>query len=156
VDCLPDNAVSPSARGSYILIIRLPERREISVGSLGRLDFEAGYYAYVGSALGGLKSRLSRHVRRDKTLRGHIDYLLREAAVQEILVFDSQERTERDIARLCAGSFRVVRGFGSSDCRCGGHLFYHEVPMTGIIRSLTADAGYRPELINETKRTGNA
>ena len=32
-------------RGSYVLLIELPERREIAIGGLGRLSFAEGYYS---------------------------------------------------------------------------------------------------------------
>ena len=36
--------------GDYFIVLRLSEAAEISVGSLGRIHFPAGYYVYVGSA----------------------------------------------------------------------------------------------------------
>ena len=52
--------------GAYVLAVRLDSRRELPVGRLGRFNFPAGWYLYVGSAMGtgGLPARLRRHRRR--------------------------------------------------------------------------------------------
>ena len=67
----------PSLPGAYVLVLRFSKRLEISVGRLGVLSAQAGYYVYVGSALGpgGLAARVGRHCRREKTLRWHVDCL---------------------------------------------------------------------------------
>ena len=61
----------PSLPGTYVLLMRLSKRLDISVGTLGVLSAQAGYYVYVGSALGpgGLAARVGRHCRREKTHR---------------------------------------------------------------------------------------
>jgi len=56
----------------------------LRIGKLGIHNLPHGYYVYVGSALGGLASRLRRHLRSEKRLHWHIDYLLRQAAVAQI------------------------------------------------------------------------
>jgi sugar fermentation stimulation protein A len=65
--------------GSYLLVLRLPGRRTLPVGSLGDVTFRAGYYIYVGSAKKNLARRIQRHHRLRKNLFWHIDYL-RDAA----------------------------------------------------------------------------
>jgi len=54
--------------GTYLLLLRLEEDREIEIGRLGSLFFPRGYYLYVGSAMGpgGLVARLARHSQRGK------------------------------------------------------------------------------------------
>jgi len=66
----------PSLPGTYALVLRFSKRLEIIVGKLGVLSVQAGYYVYVGSALGpgGLAARVGRHCRREKALRWHVDY----------------------------------------------------------------------------------
>ena len=54
--------------GSYILLIKLTEEKEIAVGGWQSIPFRDGYYAYVGSAMGGLQARIKRHLKRDKKL----------------------------------------------------------------------------------------
>ena len=58
--------------GTYILMIELTEAIPINVGRLGIHIFEPGYYLYTGSALNGLVSRISRHIRSDKPYHWHI------------------------------------------------------------------------------------
>jgi Uri superfamily endonuclease len=133
-------------KGSYVLVLVLPEKRKISTGSLGAIDFKAGNYAYVGSALGGLESRLNRHLRSNKKLHWHIDYLLQEADICSIVICRTDERNECNIARALSGRFESVKNFGSSDCRCRSHLFYSCGGMAGEIMSALRELGLEPEL----------
>ena len=107
-----------------MLLINLPEERTITIGRLGTVRFSRGHYAYVGSALGGFRSRLNRHLRADKKPHWHIDYLLEKAVLDAIITGETQEKTECTIARGLAQWFASVPGFGSSDCRCVSHLFF--------------------------------
>jgi Uri superfamily endonuclease len=113
-----------AVRGSYVLLIELPERREIAIGGLGRLSFPEGYYAYVGSAMNGIETRLRHHSRQKKKPHWHIDYLLEHSSIRGIVLCPTNERIECSLARALAGELPVVRGFGSSDCRCEGHLYF--------------------------------
>ncbi|MFQ5934004.1 MAG: DUF123 domain-containing protein [Dehalococcoidia bacterium] len=100
------------------------------IGKLGTFSFPAGYYLYVGSAKGGLKPRLRRHLRKDKPLRWHIDYLRREGDIEEIWWSSSDEAAEcswRRSASKLSEARVLVKGFGSSDCRCPSHLIYFPV-----------------------------
>ena len=127
--------------GTYVLLLELDKQERITVGKLGTFNFPAGYYLYVGSALGpgGLRARLTRH-RRDsesssqsnsgqmgKKLHWHIDYLLQRAQLVEVWSVASEERLEckwGEAVRRLSGAQVPVRGFGSSDCRCPAHLIY--------------------------------
>lgn len=109
--------------GSYILFLRLPRDKWITVGRLGRIAFPAGLYAYVGSALGGWEARVNRHLSGGGKTLWHIDYLRTEAMVEGVVVFESPERLECPINRAIAKfSLDVAPGFGSSDCNCLSHL----------------------------------
>jgi Uri superfamily endonuclease len=111
------------AKGSYILLIQLPEEKTIAVGSLKDIYFPPGYYAYVGSAMGGLKSRLSHHLKEIKRTRWHIDYLLQEASITGIVICQTKDRVECAIAQALNHQFDSIPGFGCSDCHCHSHLF---------------------------------
>ena len=116
-------------KGTYALVLQLERQEEITIGKLGTFAFPAGYYLYVGSALGsgGLEVRLARHRRRDKKLHWHIDYLLEYAQLVEVWSAASTEKLEclwAQAARQLPGSETPVPGFGSSDCRCPSHLIY--------------------------------
>jgi Uri superfamily endonuclease len=135
-----------TAKGSYVLLIRLPQEQEVTVGRLGRLLFRPGHYAYVGSALGGLRGRLERHLRREKRTRWHIDYLLPQAPIEAIVACASEERAECRMARALAGRFEAVPGFGASDCRCRSHLFFGGPDMREGVLAAVRGIGLEPRL----------
>ncbi|GIV15123.1 MAG: hypothetical protein KatS3mg022_0558 [Armatimonadota bacterium] len=117
----------PDEPGAYQLVLYLAEEVSLRVGALGTFRFPVGRYVYTGSALGGLRARLARHLRKDKRLRWHIDYLLQHAVVEDIRLFRTRERIECAINQqtLVQSHAQVIaRGFGSSDCRCPTHLVY--------------------------------
>jgi len=111
-------------KGSYVLIMELPRQQTITIGSLSEVYFPGGYYAYVGSALGGVKSRLGRHLNRNKKPHWHIDYLARKAAIADIIIGETNSRVECAIAQALGSQFDSISGFGSSDCHCPSHLFF--------------------------------
>ncbi len=111
-------------RGSYILLTRVQKGVEIRVGRLGMVEFQPGFYAYVGSAMNSLEARIRRHLRSEKKKFWHIDYLLEIADVVDVIVFESNEMRECEIATALAREYLSIRNFGSSDCSCNSHLFY--------------------------------
>ncbi len=111
-------------KGSYVLIIWLKHDMEIEVGKIGKIFFKKGYYAYVGSALNGIKKRVERHLRKEKKIRWHIDYLLQYGEVIDVFVKESNKREECEIAKEFASHFLYIERFGCSDCKCKSHLFY--------------------------------
>jgi sugar fermentation stimulation protein A len=116
-------------RGVYLLLVSVPRRLGAACGALGRLEFEAGLYAYVGRARRGLASRLARHHRREKRLRWHIDYLLQAVGPGCVssLSLPAAGLPECRLARMVLQRARgFVPRFGCSDCRCPSHLFYLE------------------------------
>ena len=120
-------------KGSYVLIIELPKAQTITIGRLGTTRFQCGYYAYVGSAMNGFKSRLNHHLRRNKKPHWHIDYLLEKAYLSEIILYEAKDRAECAIAQILSHQFGSVLGFGSSDCRCQSHLFFTTDQMKAVI-----------------------
>jgi Uri superfamily endonuclease len=109
---------------SYQLQIEIPRPLRCTIGRLGEFDFPAGRYVYTGSARRGLEARIERHLRPEKTLRWHIDYLLAAPGVRVIGVTRSG-RSECALNRAVPGS-APVRRFGASDCDAGcvAHLKY--------------------------------
>ena len=134
-------------KGSYALVLRLDQRREIRVGRLGPLDLPAGYWVYFGSALNSLEGRLRRHLAPDKKLHWHIDYLTTATAAAEVWWAEGSERLECRWTRLaleCPGVQAPARKFGSSDCRtCPAHLVYvgSRLALAGVFRRLETAAG---------------
>jgi Uri superfamily endonuclease len=134
-------------KGSYVLLIQLAEEQTITAGSLKAIRFPDGYYAYVGSALGGFKSRLNRHLQRNKRPHWHIDYLLHMASINGIILCESQDRIECTIARSLGGQFDSIPGFGSSDCRCKSHLFFNTGEMKATIIAILSSLDMEPRLM---------
>lgn len=119
----------PSEPGSYVLVMYLAQSTEIAVGKLGTFEFNAGWYAYAGSALGpgGLAARLAYHRRSNKSFQWHIDYLLVHADLVEIWWAVDDKRKEcvwASALRAIPGARVPVVNFGASDCRCLAHLVY--------------------------------
>jgi Uri superfamily endonuclease len=111
-------------KGSYILIVELRNDSIISIGKEGEECFNKGYYIYVGSALNGLNQRIQRHLRKQKKIHWHIDYLLKYAVVIDVFYKESKVRDECNIAKKLDGQLFSIPSFGCSDCRCKSHLFY--------------------------------
>ena len=112
-------------KGTYVLAISLGSDQDIAVGALGILHFEKGLYCYVGSALGGLDSRISRHMRKDKVLKWHADYITTRADSVDAYISYPDYIEECDLAKMAedAGMEPSYKGFGCSDCKCYTHLF---------------------------------
>lgn len=112
------------AFATYQLRIRVEKPLRLAIGRLGSFDFPAGDYVYTGSARRHLEARIARHLRKEKTLRWHIDYLLVApgVAVTEVVRSDADECA---LNQATAGRVQLP-GFGASDCKhgCGGHLKY--------------------------------
>ena len=109
---------------SYQLRIAIAKPVRLRIGRLGRFLFPAGRYVYTGSAKRNLEARIARHLRKEKALRWHIDWLLAAPGVAVVSVKRSGE-SECALNRKIAGTI-LVPGFGASDCRegCGSHLRY--------------------------------
>jgi Uri superfamily endonuclease len=113
--------VSPAPR-AYQLVIRVAQRTRITVGRLGTFEFPPGLYLYTGSARRNMEARVARDLRKEKSLRWHIDDLL---AAPGVGVTEVVRSTTDECALNCAVVGEIVApGFGASDCRfgCGSHL----------------------------------
>lgn len=111
--------------GIYIAILHLSKTAKITVGKLGTFNFKKGFYFYVGSAQKNLSTRLERHAKKKKSLRWHIDYLSAKAKMLGAITIPGTRELECRLAKKLSNIFEpAVPGFGASDCKCGGHLFY--------------------------------
>lgn len=140
------------SKGTYVLILELPQSRRIKIGKLGIFHFDKGCYCYVGSAFGpgGLRPRTDRHRKRSKKLRWHIDYLRRYCRLVEIWYASGSMKQECPwVSKLNpAQEPRAVPvpGFGSSDCKCASHLFYHPQSYQswyGLLRDTRSEASQK-------------
>ena len=139
-------------RGCYVLFVTLSDPKTISVGRRGAAEFPAGEYAYVGSALGGLEARLRRHWRKEKRLHWHIDYLLREATIEKVILAQTCERIECQLASFFSKRFDFVPRFGASDCQCCSHLFWSpdQENLVTAARDAFHACGVRPKILNHS------
>ena len=111
-------------KGCYCLIIRLDKNAEMKIGKkLGKIRFEKGTYVYVGSAMNSLEPRLKRHLINEKKLHWHIDYLLKESEITDI-IFNESEKVECELSQFISTKAAGIQGFGCSDCDCESHLYY--------------------------------
>jgi len=139
------SAILPSTGGTYGIVLTLAAPTSCTIGALGSWHFPAGSYLYVGSAWGsgGLRARVSRHLRGTTARRWHIDYL--RALTDPIGVWVARdERLECAWARALSNGTPtaiVVPRFGASDCRCPSHLFFVEHVTDGRL-TLPGDPRY--------------
>lgn len=117
--------------GTYALVLFLAHSRMIQIGRLGSFVFPSGYYAYIGSAFGpgGLPARIGRHLRKEKRLHWHIDYLREHTFIEEVWVCREYKKSEHAWARFLENHIAAsqpVPGFGCSDCTCSTHLFHFD------------------------------
>ena len=111
-------------KGNYLILIELKNNVVIQIGKLGELTFKKGFYVYVGSALNRLEQRIQRHLRQNKKMHWHIDYLLKHAKITQIFYKEHKTREECSIAKTLEKELLIVPGFGCSDCNCKSHLFH--------------------------------
>ncbi len=112
--------------GAYLLLIELAAPLALEIPRFGAAILPPGRYAYGGSAYGpgGLRARIGRHLRADKTPRWHVDRLTAAGQVVGVRAVPGG----RECALLRAllelpGTSVPIPGFGSSDCRaCPAHL----------------------------------
>ena len=114
--------------GTYLLQLALARSVSITIGKLGRFEFCAGSYYYVGSAFGpgGLKARIRHHLDGSSRLHWHIDYLRQKAPLTAVWVSQDDCHLEHIWSeKMCPMSQKSIPvvGFGSSACGCDTHLF---------------------------------
>ena len=139
-----------SIAGAYTMLLFLSKQVTVTAGKLGKQTFPRGYYTYTGSALGNganLKHRISRHLKNEKRMFWHIDYLLADenVSVEAVIAAETHENMECTINSYLkseSGAKVLVKGFGASDCKkhCGSHLLYFpEISETkGLLQKLVA------------------
>ena len=114
---------APALPGAYVLIVELAEPVEVTLPGKPKTILQAGRYLYCGSAKGsgGIRARLSRHMRPDKVIHWHVDLLTAAGRVTGASIFPGRDECElvEGLSHLPA----PIRGFGSTDCpRCWSHL----------------------------------
>lgn len=125
-------------KGTYLLLLKNNISREITVGKLGNIFFKKGYYIYSGSAFGpgGLKSRLNRHIAKDKKMHWHIDYIRQQMDLSDIHFSETEDNCECQWIKsiLAIPGTSIVNNLGSSDCRCKSHFIF--IPGRSVFKKL--------------------
>ena len=121
----------PDHKGTYVLVMHVPDLKRIVIGRLGTFDIRPGFYAYIGSAFGagGLRARLGHHIDSVAAPHWHIDYLMSFAMPLEVWFAVSDRKLEQDWVELMEHEPRFncpIPRFGSSDYRRSrtSHLFF--------------------------------
>ena len=116
----------PDGPGAYAVALHLSQPVPLALNAVSGSTAPAGWHVYLGSARGpgGLKARLSRHLRRKKKVHWHVDRLtlradlLLASTVREGDECSLVERLLKEQDLMC-----LLPGFGSTDCRtCPSHL----------------------------------
>jgi Uri superfamily endonuclease len=131
----------------YVVLTRVPRRTPLSVGALGTVTLEPGWYAYVGSAARAREARVARHLAREKPLRWHADHLFSAFPAARAWLVDGAAGECELAAALTAlpGAERGPRRFGAGDCRCAGHLVrFRRRPLRRDLEAAAHDAGAPP------------
>lgn len=116
----------PACGGVYMLLVRVRRAGRIALRR-HTWEMRAGWYVYVGSAQRGLRARIARHLRAEKRVHWHIDYLLQLGSVAAVKIMPGAPRTEEArLARAWCGicGATPVPGFGASDSPAASHLVY--------------------------------
>jgi Uri superfamily endonuclease len=118
-------------KGTYTIVVRCKDTIHSTFGKLGRARLRKGSYLYTGSALGrgavSLEGRIERHMRRQKRLRWHVDYLTSrpDCDVTGVVYVVSDGRLECKVNSSLSKKLDispVLLKIGASDCKCNGHL----------------------------------
>ncbi len=138
-------------KGIYFLLAKLEKNTDISVGALGEIEFESATYIYVGSAQNSLEGRVMRHLSEDKCKHWHIDHLLDEAEIEEVLAYEKGADEECNSAEKLGKEFQKIDDFGCSDCSCETHLFYSKCETNKVVDSIRKKIGREPFTKEEIK-----
>jgi Uri superfamily endonuclease len=118
-------------KGIYVLEIYSPKSFAIDLKAFHNIKFRRGYYYYVGSSQINLNKRIERHLKKDKTLHWHIDYITSLAFIKinDIKIFPSVSKEyECRLVDYLNDKYKTIfpaKKFGSSDCgNCYSHLLF--------------------------------
>jgi len=112
-----------------VLEINVVKSITIKTSAIGEKILLPGFYYYFGSAQKNLKSRINRHIKKDKIIHWHIDQITanKNVIVSKVFVFESKEKAfECYLCNQVEKDFNLIhpiKSFGNSDCNsCVSHL----------------------------------
>ena len=115
----------PGAGGAYLLLIKIGADMPFHLKKQPCV-LAPGWYVYAGSAHGpgGMRARVARHMKPDKTPHWHIDNITIAWPPVAAICYPGGHECDlvRDLIRQQTFA-APLPGFGSSDCRtCTSHL----------------------------------
>ncbi len=125
-------------KGTYILKIKVKKNLKISVGSLGEVNFKLGTYVYIGSAMNSISKRVQRHVKKNKKVHWHLDYLTISpyVEIEKVYAFYGS-RVEEEISMKFSKRYDSVNNFGASDMKSvNSNLYFVNDDMDEFVESL--------------------
>ena len=108
-------------KGTYVLLLKLEKGVGLKYGKKTS-HLEPGYYAYVGSAMGGFFRRIPRYFLGPGKKHWHIDYLLDHARIAGLIMF-SGRNIEEEISNVLSYHFEGIESFGANDLRVKTNLY---------------------------------
>jgi Uri superfamily endonuclease len=122
----PEIELISTEPGAYLLSINVSKQLLLEIASLSVPTLASGRYVYCGSAYdpGGIRARVRRHLRRDKSVRWHADCLTMAGRVSKVAVLvGGSECALMEGLRTLPGITAPVPSFASYYCRaCPSHL----------------------------------
>ena len=94
--------------GIYVLIFHLSNDVTMTIGKRGELDFQSGWYGYVGSGKSGVEARVRRHLRTHDRPHWHLDYLMHLGKPTTAIIGHTEESLECPLVRHLETVFLVV------------------------------------------------
>jgi Uri superfamily endonuclease len=114
--------------GAYAVLFFLLNDCQTYIPRYGNVNFQKGFYVYSGSAKKNLIHRVTRHSKKDKKIKWHIDYFSVLESVQTIKTFLFFDKNECEINSFFYdnGGKSIIKNFGSTDCKrkCFSHFLY--------------------------------
>ncbi len=125
--------ITDISSGIYILEFFVVIPFNISHKRFQNIQFQTGYYYYVGSAQKNFEQRIKRHLKLDKKLHWHIDYFTtnENTDIKNVYFFKKAPHSfECELTSQLQNKFNLkhlAKGFGNSDCSiCESHLLYSQ------------------------------
>ena len=101
-----------------------------------------GIYIYVGSAKRGMQARLARHVRKEKKLFWHIDFVTSRPDVTVKAIFLSSGKECATLTEISNLGVLFGRRLGASDCTCPSHFVHIPGKRLKQVMTLLSQRGF--------------
>ncbi len=140
-------------KGIYILEINAEKDFTISTKTFSNFLFKKGFYYYVGSAQKNFRSRILRHLKKEKIINWHIDHITTKTSnkIVSVYLFQNMPKNfECELVQTLTGKGILeysANNFGNSDCKiCDSHLLYSEkkIPYSHFSRLYQSIVRFKP------------